>query len=43
MARLRGLLYLFDEMSVLVQDRMEVVPCDLVFAYTLNTFLKSQV
>ena len=41
-AGLHGFLYIIDAVSILVQDRMEAVPCALVFACTLNTFLKSQ-
>ena len=41
-AELGGLLYVIDAVFVLVQDRMEAIPCDLVFSYTINTFLKSQ-
>ena len=41
-AELRGSLYVIDEVSVLVENQMEVVPYALVFACTLNTFLKSQ-
>ena len=41
-AELRGLLYVIDAVSVLVQDRMEAFPYALIFACTLNTFLKSQ-
>ena len=40
-AGLRGLLYVIDVVFILVQDRMEAVPYALVFACTLNTFLKS--
>ena len=40
---LHVLLCVIDVMSVLVQDRMEVIPCDVVFACTLIAFLKSKV
>ena len=40
---LRVLLYVIDVIFVLVQNRMEVIPYDLVFSCTVNAFLESQV